>query len=345
MNAKKKVEEPEPRPDGEFNPDAFNIDEYFDDDSLIDYDGNLLELGNFIGEELTPEQDRRQEQEGSHNVTDELHASFAVSYPLGRDVSSYDGVLTSFPYKFGINKITEGTNFVSPGWQARKTAILKAKAVYGTYHFLRHGNGAAQADFFLAIAGMPSDNELPCACDYEHPDVTPTDLVQFTQRYKQRTGVNPIWYANKSTWANIGGYSSGIDRWVARYGASAPGVANTKIWQYQGGPDLNYALVNLATMTVGAKRAQNPVPTGPPGVYPYGPDGRRPMSSKVYVTKTGDTWSWLVAHFFGAANTNPAALKLWHRSHGGNPAYSGYATFGVGARIVLPVSAPGFYTP
>ena len=89
----------------------------------------------------------------------------------------------------------------------------------------------------------------------------------------------------------------------------------------------------------------NPTPTNPTpelNVYPGKP---RPDQTKFYTTVAGDTWSSIMNKLFPAGSTNVAALKAWHSSHGGNAAYTKYATFGVGAKIALPAHANAYLNP
>lgn len=104
----------------------------------------------------------------------------------------------------------------------------------------------------------------------------------------------------------------------------------------------------------------------PPGVYPFPTPGQaptpvvptpsptntnpypgvpRPDATKVYITKAGDTWASIMAQLFPNGSTNPAAMKAWHASHGGDSRYGGYRTFGAGTRIMLPAHAGHFLTP
>lgn len=288
-----------------------------------------------------------------------LAAGVRLGAKQGRDVSSYDSGVNYRAYDFVISKRTEGTRFVSPGGAARKAAIVGAGRVYSEYHYAQPGDGAAQADFFLAVAGMPADNHLPVWLDYEVPGLSAAYRDAFCNRYKQRVGVAPGLYTYLAMWRAQLGRKLGAARrlWLAHYGVSTPGDP-CDIWQWRGGPDLNTAYTALQAMTVGANRTLPPVLSGHFSVdehtYPYGPNwhdpysttGLRPASSTTYRTRSGDTWSGILrAKFSGTINgkitTNEAALKQWHKTHGGELAYAGYRTFGVGAVIVLPASSPG----
>lgn len=86
-----------------------------------------------------------------------------------------------------------------------------------------------------------------------------------------------------------------------------------------------------------------PTPVPFPAAYPGNP---KPAGSYVRLTKSGEHWADFLK-LYPVGSTNVKALQQWHKTHGtplGNPAYVGYYTFGVGARIVLPNSSPGVLT-
>lgn len=331
-------------------------------DPVLDIDGHLIPAPDDVVE-LSPESDHRMGSaippEAASVGLVAAAAGVRLGAKQGRDVSSYDGAVDWRRYDFGINKRTEGTSFVSPGGAARKAAIVGAGKVYSEYHYAQPGDGARQADFFLSVAGMPAANHLPVWLDYEVSGLGAAYRDAFCNRYKQRTGVYPGLYTYLSMWRSQLGRNKGraARLWLAHYGVNQPGDP-CDIWQWQGGPDLNTAYTDLAAMTVGAQRSPRPADRGHFSVnertYPYGPDwshpygdvGIRCTTSQTHHTHTGDTWtSILRAHFsgtiYGKLTTNEAALKAWHKTHGGNPAYAGFRTFGVGAVIVLPGTSPG----
>lgn len=279
----------------------------------------------------------------------------------GRDVSSWDGAVAYGVYDFVINKATEGASYVSPGTAARQSAIRSLGKRYAAYHYAQPGSGGRQADHLLAVDGMPRGGDLPGMLDYEVNGLGVDFLVAFMRQYRTRVGVWPGLYTSLSRFRDElrggrGWRQPGQLLWLAHYGVSTPG-APCDIWQWRGGPDLDTAFTPLTRMTVAALRPPRPAERGPLG-YPYGPDpatpgsatGVRPLTSRAYKTKTGDTWLSILKQAFpalvnGQLTTNDAALKLWHRTHGGVPAYTGYGTFGVGAVIVLPSSSPGMLLP
>ncbi|HET6213151.1 MAG TPA: GH25 family lysozyme, partial [Micromonosporaceae bacterium] len=57
--------------------------------------------------------------------------------------------LASEGYSYAVIKATEGTNFRPVNFEAWVAATRAAGMIPGGYHFLRAGDGAAQARFFL----------------------------------------------------------------------------------------------------------------------------------------------------------------------------------------------------
>jgi hypothetical protein len=324
---------------------------------VIDINGELIPMPEGV-EELTPDRDTPMGAAVPRPETLAATTAIRLGSKQGRDVSSYDPAVNWHALDFGINKRTEGSNFTSPGGASRKAAILGAGKVYSDYHYARPGDGARQADFFLAVAGMPAANHLPVWLDYEVSGLSPAFRDAFCNRYRHRVGVSPGLYTYLSMWrGQLGRRLGAASRlWLAHYGVSAPGEA-CDIWQHQGGPDLDTAYTTLSTMTVGANRRPPIVLRGPAGIYPYGPDpahpyatgplsGVRPTNSFAIRTYSGQTWSGIVRRYYpgtvmGQLTTDERALKQWHKTHGGKLEYTGYMNFGAGAIVVLPSSSPG----
>lgn len=308
---------------------------------VIDINGNLIPIPTDV-RVLTPDQDRRMGQEVA--IGSKLAAVAAkLGSKQGRDVSSYDGAVDWSRLDFGINKVSQGSNFVSPGTATREAAIRRAGKIYGDYHYADPGNGAAQADFYLAVAGMPHDNDLPVSLDYEVSGLGVSFMLAFSNRYKLRVGCWPLLYTYVSMFRSElkGHLPAGMRKWLAHYGVTSP-AEPCDIWQWQGGPDLDTAFTALSAMTVGASRKPIPVVTGPPGVYPFGPDGRKPTTSTHTVARNGDTWRTLTDRYFhGGATTSPKAIEQWHLTHGGDPRAARWQNLGT-LTIILPVGSPGF---
>ncbi len=71
-----------------------------------------------------------------------------------------------------IFKATQGTGYVDPMYESRRAEAEQYDIPFGSYHFLEHGNVAAQMDHFLKTV-MPQNGER-VVLDYEsYEDETP----------------------------------------------------------------------------------------------------------------------------------------------------------------------------
>jgi GH25 family lysozyme M1 (1,4-beta-N-acetylmuramidase) len=281
----------------------------------------------------------------------------------GFDMSSYDGSpdyrrLRAANYKFGWRKVSQGTGFRSPGFAAGLTGMRSAGIRTAGYHWLEPGDGARQCDFMLATMGLPQAGDMPPLIDAEVPGLTIAMLNAFSDRCKARTGAYAGVYASLSYWQNTLKGGKGLRRSyvnIARYGATSRG-SSSQFWQWTssgrppgtgGSTDMDVAYVNTANLSMavlrGAKPTPPPVETGPPGVYPYGPTGHRPLESVHTVAKRGDDWQSLVDRYYangGHPTTNPKAIRQWHLTHGGEAKIGGWADLG-GGLIIMPKGSPG----
>jgi GH25 family lysozyme M1 (1,4-beta-N-acetylmuramidase) len=109
------------------------------------------------------------------------------------DVSSYqDGISLAGALAAGV-KCTQGTTYYSPCYAAQVAEAQRHGAFQFSYHFLEHGAGSDQADWFLAHAGkVPAMVDCEPAYDkhgnmISAPDLT--DVCQFIDRLRARGGV------------------------------------------------------------------------------------------------------------------------------------------------------------
>lgn len=310
-------------------------------DPVIDINGNLIPAPTDM-QILEGEADRPRNRPA---LAELIPATVSLGGWQGRDVSSYDGLGFAMNLHAYISKVTESNNFVSGGWAARKARIKGAKKVYAPYHYAQPGDGAAQCDFFLSVAGMPADDEMPVWLDYEVSGLGPAFRDAFCNRYLMRVGVRCGLYTGESMFKTSLGLSKGAAGWMwgAHYGVSAPTYrSKLNIWQWQGGPDLDTFYTSPYDMTIGKNRKPVVVPTGPPGQYPYGPDGRKPTTSTHTTALRGDTWTTLTNRYFhGGATTNPKAIETWHLTHGGDQRLKNWQDLG-GGLVILPIGSPGF---
>lgn len=187
----------------------------------------------------------------------------------GIDVSGWQprNITALVPHDFAIIKATESTGFVSDACDQQYQLAKAAGKGVGVYAFLRPGNGAAQADFFVNnIQGYIGEAIL--VADYEADAVTNGGrelLRAFVRRVKERTNVPPVIYASTSVIV-----SQQLDKlaaeencgiWAANYGANnqqgyseQPQMYGSVIRQYTskgrlpgygGDLDLNFSVLDL----------------------------------------------------------------------------------------------------
>ena len=133
----------------------------------------------------------------------------------GLDVSNHKPWGFDFPrakregYTFCFTKATEGTSYTDKNWYNRGSdagyavRIPEAGLIPGAYHFLRAGDGAAQARYFLTRvkdAGGPTG--WVCSCDCE-ADASWDTLYAFYAEWQQLTGGHPLPLYTGAWWWNI----------------------------------------------------------------------------------------------------------------------------------------------
>ncbi len=157
----------------------------------------------------------------------------------GIDVSHYDGTIDWAMVKasgidFAFMKSTESTTFVDPEFATNWKGAGAAGVIRGAYHFLRPEiDPVAQADFFVATAGVPQAGDLPLALDLEVTDnlsgaAVATAAQQFLARVQEKSGRVPVVYTSASFWTTIGSPpSTGFDGdalWVAHWTTKCPNL-------------------------------------------------------------------------------------------------------------------------
>lgn len=138
-------------------------------------------------------------------------------------------------------KATEGTTYVNPSLAGDVAGARGAGFEVGAYHFLRGGDGSAQADHFLAtVAGL--DLTLPAAVDVEVGHSEMADIAVACAERLEEGGAQVIVYTYENFQVALAGRPELGARllWLARYSAHAPTPAGPWAgqplgwWQYTG---------------------------------------------------------------------------------------------------------------
>ncbi|MGW5422536.1 lysozyme [Streptomyces sp. NPDC003943] len=178
----------------------------------------------------------------------------------GVDVSGHNGnvdwsTLWNSGVRWAYVKATEGTYYKNTYFTQQYNGSYNVGMIRGTYHFATPDTttGAAQADYFVNNGGGWSRDgkTLPGALDIEWNPYgatcygkTQSGMVawiqDFVNRYKYRTGRDPVIYTATSWWTqctgNYGGFASTNPLWIARYatdvGTLPAGWSYYTMWQY-----------------------------------------------------------------------------------------------------------------
>jgi lysozyme len=171
------------------------------------------------------------------------HNEEALGRPLDFDAASRGGVVGV------IYKATQGTAMQDQTYAANKAAAKSAGLLWGAYHFGSLGDGAAQADFFLATVG-PDDNML-LALDLEDyvlkkgspPHIMPlAEAERFVERVHALTGRRPGVYTRRNLADETLSIAAGSPLaqcwlWLSAYTATPRlprAWADWTLWQYTG---------------------------------------------------------------------------------------------------------------
>jgi lysozyme len=168
----------------------------------------------------------------------------------GVDVSHYEGTIDwaqvhGSGIDFAFIKATESTDFIDPNFATNWQEAGAAGVVRGAYHFFRpEVDPVAQADYFIATAGIPLPGDLPLTLDLEVTDTdtaaeTAQSALTFLARVAAQTGRTPIVYTSQSFYgstlgapAGFGGYTL----WVANWQVTCPNLPTAwsgwQFWQH-----------------------------------------------------------------------------------------------------------------
>lgn len=146
-------------------------------------------------------------------------------------------------YTFGIrgiiHKATESTRFKDSKYAARRGWAIDNGLLWGAYHFIRPGNIAAQASFFVDAAKPDATTLL--ALDYEDKGVSLADVRTFLKAVREATGQRPKLYGGSVLKEKLGKKADPFIAthrlWMPQYGPKAvlpPGWNTYWLWQYTG---------------------------------------------------------------------------------------------------------------
>ncbi|WP_329171802.1 GH25 family lysozyme [Streptomyces sp. NBC_01477] len=163
----------------------------------------------------------------------------------GIDVASYQSSdYSTTGLDFVIVKATEGSSYVNPKHAAQIATGRAHGLVVGHYHFARPGSMSAQADYFLAQAGVKAGDIL--AFDWEDTGVSGADKDGWLRHVQAKAPDHRvILYCNKDFWLHRDTTSFCADGlWIADPSAPKghPGIEHPWLFhQYsvQDGQDLN----------------------------------------------------------------------------------------------------------
>jgi hypothetical protein len=136
-----------------------------------------------------------------------------MTITYGLDASNHQGHQSSLggvAARFYVHKLTEGTTYIDP-YAAGNLEWARNQGIKltGGYHFIRNGNGAGQADFFIAQAQRLFGQDLAgrmWQLDCES-DASYDDIKAFKQRWDDRTGGAKILFYTGDWWLQPKGWN------------------------------------------------------------------------------------------------------------------------------------------
>lgn len=124
-------------------------------------------------------------------------------------------------YTYGVVKATEGVGFTAPRYDEFINRFRAAGMVTGAYHWLRAGDGAAQARYFLdKLQAVGGHHGLLIQLDVEH-DGYGREMQAWAAEWNHLTGHHPfLIYSGAWWWPRTGGFAGASltpHLWHSRY--------------------------------------------------------------------------------------------------------------------------------
>jgi lysozyme len=137
-----------------------------------------------------------------------------------------------------IQKASQGLGYVDPTYAANKAKAAAAGLKWGAYHFAGGGDGVAQAEHFLSVAGL--DKTTLRVLDFEANPVGPSMTLEearaFVVHVNERTGVFPGLYGGHYLKELLGANNDPVLAqcwfWLAQYGPTAVVPQNWRYWTF-----------------------------------------------------------------------------------------------------------------
>ena len=213
----------------------------------------------------------------------------------GPDCSRHQGTVhwsavRAAGHSFAIIKATEGTSYSYVGWYHGNASKVRAAGLtLGAYHFLRTGDGAAQARYFSSVVGDLTGTLAVLDVETAANGTKPTigDVREFAGEFRRLHPGHPlVVYTGRWYWVGVMGNPHGADigpLWHSEYEPSPDsgpdldrygGWPGATFWQWtssgscpgvSGRCDLNvfYGTHDDLAVLCGAKAGGGPAPKPP----------------------------------------------------------------------------------
>jgi Glycosyl hydrolases family 25 len=169
------------------------------------------------------------------------------------DIASYEAGIRLDGLVLVSVKATEGTTYVNPDYARVVGDAGRLRIPVVSYHFLRHGNAAAQARHAVAVVGAGAPLMLDVETASDGSTATIADVNSFVTEYRARRGRVSLLYLPHWYWQQIGSpdlrsfESSGIHLVSSNYttysdngpGWAPYGGVTPLVWQYTDAHPLN----------------------------------------------------------------------------------------------------------